>query len=140
MTWRRQLAPGIPLQVSNVTRGTVLANSLEVADTGRKRNKGLLGREQLAFGAGLWIVPCQSVHTFFMKFAIDLVYLNRKNQIKKLVGNVPPWRMSICFSAHSILELPAGTILSTQTEPGDVVEFSCAELASQAPVDPSAEV
>jgi len=116
--------------VSNVTRGTVLATRLEVADSGAKRNKGLLGRKGLAAGEGLWIVPCESVHTFFMKFAIDLVYLDRKNRIKKVRHAVGPWRLSACLSAHSILELPAGTIESTQSERGDTLEFSPASTAT----------
>jgi hypothetical protein len=115
------------LRVSNQTRGTVLAARIEVADTGAKRNKGLLGRSGLEAGGGLWIVPCQSVHTFFMKFPIDLVYLDRKNRIKKVCDSVPAWRMSVCLSAHSILELPAGTIRGTQTQAGDTVEFTPAQ-------------
>ena len=56
----------------------------------------------------LWIVPCASVHTFFMKFPIDLVYIDRRKKVKKVRSRVGPWRLSACFSAHSILELPAG--------------------------------
>jgi uncharacterized protein len=117
-----------PLRVLNVTRGTVLATCLEVADSGAKRNKGLLGRKGLAPGAGLWIIPCESVHTFFMQFPIDLVYLDRKNRVRKVRGSVPAWRMSACLTAHSILELPAGVIRETQTECGDTLEFSPATL------------
>jgi uncharacterized membrane protein (UPF0127 family) len=58
-----------------------------------------------------------------MKFPIDLVYLDRKNRIKKLRSEVPPWRLSACFSAHSILELPSGTIRKTQTTAGDTLDF-----------------
>ncbi len=112
------------MRVTNVTRGTVLATRLEVADSGAKRNKGLLGRKGLAAGEGLWIIPCESVHTFFMQFPIDLIYLDRKHRIKKVCDSVPAWRLSACLSAHSILELPAGTIRSTQTVAGDVVEIS----------------
>ena len=115
---------GERMLVSNVTRGTRLATCLEVADTGAKRNKGLLGRKGLAAGEGLWIIPCESVHTFFMQFPIDLVYLDRKNRIRKVCDSVPAWRLSACFSAHSILELPAGTIRDTQTQAGDMLEFS----------------
>jgi hypothetical protein len=116
--------------VSNVTRGTVLATRLEVADSGPKRNKGLLGRKGLAAGEGLWIVPCESVHTFFMQFAIDLVYLDRKNMVRKVRKGVQPWRLSACLTAHSILELPAGIINDTQTECGDLIEFSHGNVAS----------
>lgn len=124
------------LLVSNCSRGTVLATHLEVADTGPKRNKGLLGRKGLAPGEGLWITPCESVHTFFMQFPIDLVYLDRKNRVRKTRSSVPPWRLSACLSAHSILELPAGTILATQTQTGDTLEFSPA-VGSACPGSPS---
>ena len=110
-------------QVANRTRGTVLAEYLEVADRGSQRSKGLLGRTQLDSGQGLWIVPCESVHTFFMKFPIDLVYLDRKNNVRKVRSTVMPWRISACLSAHSIIELPAGTIHKTSTRIGDVLEF-----------------
>jgi hypothetical protein len=130
MTSSHQPVQDTRLRVSNLTRGTVLATCLEVADSGPKRSKGLLGRKGLAAGEGLWIIPCESVHTFFMHFPIDLVYLDRKNRIKKLRSAVGPWRLSACLSAHSILELPAGTIHETQTEPGDTLEFSPAPLPS----------
>ena len=106
-----------------MTRGTVLATQLEAAHTGPTRRKGLLGRESLLPGEGLWIAPCESVHTFFMRFPIDLVYLDRENRIKKVRSSVGPWRLSACLTAHSILELPAGTIRETRTERGDTVEI-----------------
>jgi uncharacterized membrane protein (UPF0127 family) len=111
-------------RVVNLTRSTVLAESLEVADTHPSRRKGLLGRPSLSPGEGLWIIPCESVHTFFMAFAIDLIYLDRNNRIKKLRNEVVPWRISACLSAHSVLELPRGTIRTTQTQPEDELEFS----------------
>ncbi|MGD0893367.1 MAG: DUF192 domain-containing protein [Terracidiphilus sp.] len=103
---------------------------MEVADTSEKRNIGLLGRKGLGSGEGLWIIPCESVHTFFMKFPIDLVYLDRNKEIKKLRDAVPAWRLSACLSAHSILELPAGTIRSSQSQLGDILEFSPSEKPS----------
>jgi uncharacterized membrane protein (UPF0127 family) len=112
------------LQVTNLTRNTILATSVELADSGPRRSKGLLGRAALAPGTGLWIVPCEAVHTFWMQFPIDLVYLDRTLRIKKLKSNVRPWRMSGCLSAHSVIELASGTIRETQTERGDKVEFS----------------
>ena len=135
MTSRQQQTPEARLQVSNLTRGTVLATSLEVADSGPKRNKGLLGRKGLAPGGGLWIVPCESVHTLFMQFPIDLVYLDRKNRIRKVRGSVPPWRLSACLSAHSVLELPAGAIRNTQTQVGDTLEFAPAATPTESRLD-----
>ena len=116
------------LQVLNITRHAVLASRLEVANSGSRRSKGLLGRARLDPGEGLWILPCEAVHTFFMQFPIDLVYLDRKNRIRKIRSAVPPWRLSACLSAHSVLELVPGTIRDTQTQPGDILEFSAASL------------
>ena len=109
--------------VRNRTRNTVLGDAVDLADTSDKRRTGLLKHTKLEPGHGLWIVPCESVHTFFMKFAIDLVYVDKKNRVRKVRNAVPPWRLSACLSAHSIIELPAGTALQTGTQPGDELVF-----------------
>jgi uncharacterized membrane protein (UPF0127 family) len=109
--------------VKNQTRGTVLGHAIELADTSEKRRTGLLKHERLEPGAGLWIVPCESVHTFFMKFAIDLVYVDRKHRVRKVRHAVPAWRLSACLTAHSILELPPGTAQQTGTQAGDELLF-----------------
>lgn len=103
----------------NQTRNTVLASAAEVADTSAKRRTGLLKHQRLDAGQGLWIVPCESVHTFFMRFPIDLVYLTRDRRVRKARANVAPWRVSACLPAHSVLELPGGTVEATGTEKGD---------------------
>jgi uncharacterized membrane protein (UPF0127 family) len=90
-----------------------------VASSSAARRTGLLKHRGLEQGQGMWIVPCQSVHTFFMKFAIDLVYLDRSKRVRKVRHTVPAWRISGCLRAHSVLELPAGTAMATRTEPGD---------------------
>lgn len=111
------------MSVRNLTRETQIADKLEVAGSGPKRSKGLLGRKGLGEGEGLWIIPCEAVHTFFMRFPIDLIYLDRKHRVKKVRDSVPAWRISGCLSAHSVLELPAGTIRNTRTECGDILEL-----------------
>ena len=108
--------------VRNQTRKTVLAQAADVADSSAKRRTGLLKHERLAPGEGLWIVPCESVHTFFMKFPIDLVYLDKRRKVKKVRHAVPAWRLSACLTAHSVLELPAGTAEQTGTAVGDELE------------------
>jgi uncharacterized membrane protein (UPF0127 family) len=105
--------------VRNQTRNTVLGEAVEVADTSEKRRVGLLKHARLDPGSGLWIVPCESVHTFFMKFPIDLVYLDKQRKVRKVRHAVPPWRLSACLAAHSILELPAGTAEKSGTLRGD---------------------
>lgn len=120
------------LRVTNPARQSVLATRMEVAGTSGSRSRGLLGRAGLAEGEGLWIVPCESVHTFAMQFPIDLVYIDRKHRVLKLRSAVPPWRISACLRAHSVLELPAGTIHQTRTAKGDVLEFAPAERTEPA--------
>ena len=109
--------------IRNLTRNTELGASIDVANTSEKRRTGLLKHTGLKPGEGLWIVPCESVHTFFMKFPIDLVYLDRKHVVRKVRHAVGPWRLSACFSAHSILELPAGAAQASGTQTGDQLEI-----------------
>ena len=116
--------------IRNKTRGTLVAELAEVAGSNAKRSKGLLGRTGLARGEGMWIVPCEAVHTFFMRFPIDLIYLDRKLKVKKVRMGVPAWRISACLTAHSVIELPVGTICNTQTERGDVFELSESSAAA----------
>jgi uncharacterized membrane protein (UPF0127 family) len=111
------------VEVLNVTRNTRIAIRAEVAGSGVKRSKGLLGRKGLDAGGGMWIVPCEAVHTFFMQFPLDLVYLDKKHRIRKVRSNVGPWRISACLSAHSIIELPVGAIRDSQSQPGDIVKI-----------------
>jgi len=113
----------MPICVRNETRKTVVATAADVADTSAKRRLGLLKKEKLERGEGLWITPCESVHTFFMRFAIDLVYLDRNKQVRKVRHAVPPWRISGCLAAHSVLELPAGAAAESGTQPGDQLVF-----------------
>ena len=109
--------------VRNETRNSILAELTDVADTSAKRRKGLLGRDSLPIGHALWIVPCESVHTYGMRFPIDVVYLDRKKRIRKLRRAMSPWRLSLCLFAHSVLELPAGTAARTSTTVGDQLIF-----------------
>lgn len=101
----------------------VLADAADVADTSAKRRTGLLKHSGLAPGEGLWITPCESVHSFFMKFTIDVLYLDRKHRVRKVRPEMVPWRISGCITAHSVLELPAGTIERTGTQAGDQLEI-----------------
>jgi uncharacterized membrane protein (UPF0127 family) len=113
----------LQIKVRNRDRGSVLAEAAEVADTSAKRRTGLLKHSGLAPGSGLWIAPCEAVHSFGMKFAIDLVYLDRKKKVRKIRREMVPRRLSACLTAHSVLELPVGAIDASRTEPGDQLEF-----------------
>ena len=107
----------------NQTRDTVLGAAIDVADSSGTRRTGLLKHERLEPGEGLWIKPCEAVHTFFMKFPIDLVYIDKRLKVRKVRNAVPAWRVSGCLTAESVLELPAGTVLQTGTQPGDELVF-----------------
>jgi uncharacterized protein len=109
--------------VRNQTRNTVLADTADVADTAAKRRTGLLKHKGLEPGQGLWIVPCEAVHSFGMKFAIDLVYIDRKKKVRKTRPNMVPRRISACLLADSVLELPVGAIAASRTQVGDQLSF-----------------
>jgi len=115
----------------NTTRGTVVATKVEAADTPASRSKGLLGRESMEPGEGLWIVqfplarfvPCPTIHTFFMKFSIDVLFLDGDLTVRRVVEDMRPGRLSAWVpSARSILELPAGA-LKGSVSVGDRLEM-----------------
>jgi uncharacterized membrane protein (UPF0127 family) len=111
------------LRIVNITRGTVLADKADFADTGTKARTGLLKHAGLAPGEGLWIAPCEAIHTFGMRFPIDVVFLNRKKTVVKIRSNLTKGRMCASLRAYSVLELPAGRLSETGTRCGDQLEF-----------------
>ena len=111
------------VRIRNATRNTVLAEAVEVADTSRKRRRGLLKRESLAAGQGLWISPCEAIHTIGMRFAIDVLFLDRSRKVMKMRKEMRPGKLAVCLRAHSVLELPAGVSEATQTVTGDQLQF-----------------
>jgi uncharacterized membrane protein (UPF0127 family) len=88
--------------------GTLACQRCVVADTAPARMRGLLGRSGLEDGEGLLIRPTNSVHMFFMRFAIDVVFVDRELAVRKIVETLRPWRMAGCRGARAALELPAG--------------------------------
>lgn len=111
------------MRVENRTRAILLGDAIDLANTSSKRRTGLLKHAGLAKGQGLWIVPCEAVHTFGMKFSIDVLFLNKKRKVLKIREDMGRRRIALCLWAHSVLELPAGTIAATGTQPGDELEL-----------------
>lgn len=113
----------------NRTRGISLADRADIADTSEKRRTGLLKHKGLEPGEGLWIVPCEGVHTFAMKFAIDVLFLSKRSKadgavkVLKVRPSMPRRRIALKLSAHSVLELPAGRVVETGTQVGDELEL-----------------
>ncbi len=110
------------MKVVNQTKNTVIAENAVLADTFLSRMVGLLKHERLDKGEGLVITHCNSIHMFFMRFAIDVIFLDKNDKVVGLVPNIPPNRLSkIYFSAVRAVEVPVGVIPATQTEVGDTI-------------------
>ena len=111
------------LRITNRRSGQLLTTHAGIANTSELRRRGLLKHTSLEEGDGLWIAPCEAVHCFGMKFAIDVIYLSKQKKILKMRPNMGKNRISFCLRAHSVLELPAGTIEKTGTLVGDDLDF-----------------
>jgi uncharacterized membrane protein (UPF0127 family) len=111
------------VRVRNQDRGTVLADCATVADTSQLRRTGLLKHERLEPGEGLWIVPSEAVHTFGMKFAIDVLFLDKRKRVRKIRADMGKRRIAVDLLGYSVLELPAGVAAATGTAPGDQLVF-----------------
>lgn len=111
--------------VRNKTKNTSLANNCDHARTFFARFKGLQLKKELPSGNGLLITPCNSIHMFFMRFAIDAIFLDSNNTVLYIEEGIKPWRISkVIRNARSVLELPAGAASTTGTEPGDVLDIT----------------
>ncbi|MBM7855624.1 uncharacterized membrane protein (UPF0127 family) [Desulfohalotomaculum tongense] len=109
----------------NVTRSMILAKQVEVAETFKARLKGLIGTSILPSDRALLIRPCSSVHTFFMKYPIDVIFLDKENRILKILHSLPPYRFSpLVWNAKMVLELPAGRCRCTGTRVGDLLKVT----------------
>jgi uncharacterized membrane protein (UPF0127 family) len=110
------------LRVTNTTRGTQLAERCEQARSFIARGRGLMGRPSLDPGAGLLIDPCSSIHSFFMRFPIDVVFIGRDGRVVGLRAAMPPGRpYAGAWRARAVIELPAGVIAATGTQVGDTL-------------------
>jgi uncharacterized membrane protein (UPF0127 family) len=96
-----------------------LAEHIEVAVTRRDRRKGLLGRSGLGPSSALIIAPCFSIHTMFMRFDIDAVFVDDDGRAVKVVRDMSPWRFAVDPTAHAVVEMPAGSLRDRQVNLGD---------------------
>ena len=111
----------------NVTRGTVLASAIEVADGLWGKFRGLMGRPSLPAGHALWLPESNGIHMMFMRFAIDAVFVGAPDggdgarPVLSVHEGLPAWRglVPLVRGAHGVLELPVGTIAATGTTVGD---------------------
>jgi uncharacterized membrane protein (UPF0127 family)/DNA-binding CsgD family transcriptional regulator len=124
---RRSVAPAVK---GNMTTALVRASGrdlcvVEVADNHVARAVGLLGRKELPMGHGMWIKPCKSIHTFFLRFSIDVAYIAADGTVVKTCAHLRPFRVSVGgLRAHSVLELPSGFLERAALRAGEMVSFS----------------
>ena len=108
------------MKLGGIYRGsTCIVPRVWHANTWWDRARGLLGRPALREGEGLLLNPCASVHTFWMRHAIDLVFLDDEDRLLRTCTGVPPWRARAARGARKTLELPAGALHALALRPGD---------------------
>lgn len=113
------------MKIINKTKNTVLAENAIIADTPFTRSKGLLGRKELPSKEALIIIPCNSIHTFFMRFSIDVLFVGAGNKIVGIKNGLKPWRLGpIYWRARFAIELPLGTIRESLSSIGDEVSLT----------------
>jgi uncharacterized protein len=118
---------GAPLSLVNQRTDEALAQHVEVAVTRRARRKGLLGREGLGASCALVLAPCAAIHTMFMRFDIDAVFVDDDGRAVKVVRNLVPWRIAANASAHAVVEFPAGTLRDADVTVGDRLYLRAAD-------------
>jgi len=111
------------IRLIHVPTGRVLAERLEIARSPVARMRGLIGRRNLPRGFGMFIGQCASIHTFFMKFPIDVLFLSADLRVRKVVRHLPPWRLAGAWGATHVVELAAGMLDSLHVAAGDTVRL-----------------
>jgi uncharacterized protein len=115
--------PDEPWILTNTRTAQPLARAIETAFDSSRRNKGLLGRQAFAPGSALILAPCSAIHTFFMRFPIDVAFVNREGVVVSVVHALAPWRIRAAFRAFATVELPAGVLASSGTRQSDLLRL-----------------
>jgi uncharacterized membrane protein (UPF0127 family) len=110
------------VRLIHVQTGREIAR-LEIARTPFQRMRGLLGRSGLPAGEGMLIERCSSIHTFFMKFALDVIFVDSDWEVRRVVRGLQPWRLANSFGASRVVELAAGALDGTDLTSGDEIEI-----------------
>lgn len=112
------------MTIRNTTRGTSLADKARVAKSFAARGRGLMFTDPLSPGEGLVIAPCNSIHMFFMRYPLDVVFLDAQNRVVFLYESIKPWRIGrIVKGAKAAVELPERTIACSGTQIGDILSL-----------------
>ena len=126
-TLRRSGAASLVL--TNTRNDRIVANTLLRAFDSESRRRGLLKRDFLADGSALVIAPTNAIHTFFMRFAIDVAFVAKDGRVLKLRRAMPPWRIAAAWGAFAVVELAAGALDRAGVQPGDLLRVVPAKAA-----------
>ncbi len=107
------------MEIRNARTDCVVASIVEVATTRTERRRGLLGRDSLDIAAAMVLSPCCSIHTAFMRFPIDVAFVDRDGQVTRIVRDLAPWRVAIAPRAHAAVEFAGGCLSSRDLRVGD---------------------
>jgi hypothetical protein len=110
----------------NTRSGKVVASRLLTAFDSESRRKGLLAQGSLPPSTAMIIAPTNAIHTFFMKFPIDIAFVSKSGRILKIRSSVPAWRMTASLRAFAVLEMAAGSLDTSDTKVGDELIVSSA--------------
>ena len=114
---------GSSLVLTNTRHDRVVARTLLTAFDSRSRRTGLLKHDALPEGSALIIAPTQAIHTFSMRFAIDVAFISKDGRVLKVRHAVPPRRIAVALRAFAVIELPAGALDASDTKPGDTLKI-----------------
>jgi hypothetical protein len=108
------------MQLIHQNSGQVVCPEIKLATSILQRFFGLMGKPALPTGQGLWLEPCDSIHSCFMRFCFDAIFLSKEGEIVHLIQGMRPWRMSpILFKSNVVVELPQGSIEQAGLKIGD---------------------
>ena len=115
--------PQSSFKLINRRNGRILAAHVLTAFDSKTRNRGLLGLDGFQSGRALIIAPTNAIHTWFMRFPIDVVFVARDGRVVKVRHRLRPWRMSGAIGGYAVIELPAGTLASADTVAQDILSL-----------------
>lgn len=121
---------GTSFALANTRHDRIVARTLLTAFDSKSRRQGLLGRDSLPDGSALIIAPSPAIHTFFMRFAIDVAFVAKDGRVVKVRAAVPPRRIAVAWRAFAVIELPAGALERSDTKAGDRLRIEEIEAAN----------
>jgi uncharacterized membrane protein (UPF0127 family) len=112
------------MKVFNMSKNIIIGDKVSLADNFYSRLFGLIPRKSISTGEGLIIDPCNSIHMFFMRFPIDVLFVDKNNVVVYIVENIKPWRISkVVWNSKYVVELPVGTVKKASTTVGDKIKI-----------------